>query len=47
MKSEFGRTFKVTISGGSHEPEMTVEMTGLPVGFTADMKKVCDFPETG
>lgn len=43
MKSEFGRTFKVTISGGSHEPEMTVEMTGLPVGFTVDMKKVSDF----
>ena len=43
MKSEFGRTFKVSISGGSHEPEMTVEMTGLPLGFTVDMKNVRDF----
>lgn len=37
MKSEFGKTFKVIISGGSHEPEMTVDISGLPGGFTIDM----------
>lgn len=43
MKSKFGKNFTVTISGGSHEPEMTAELVGLPTGFEIDIKKLQQF----
>lgn len=35
VSSSFGRNIKVTIRGGSHEPEISVRIEGLPEGFSA------------
>lgn len=43
MNSSFGNNLKVTIYGGSHEPEIGVEITGLPVGTQFDMDELQKF----
>lgn len=43
MFSSFGRNIKVTVFGGSHEPEIGVIITGLPEGTKFDMVKLQHF----
>lgn len=43
MFSSFGNNIKVTIFGGSHEPEIGVMITGLPVGTSFDMDELQKF----
>lgn len=43
MNSSFGNNIKVNIYGGSHEPEIGVIITGLPVGTSFDMEKLQKF----
>lgn len=43
LSSSFGKNFKITISGGSHEPQMNLEITGLPSGKLIDMNKLQSF----
>lgn len=43
MKSTFGNKLKISIWGGSHEPCIGADITGLPAGFPIDMKKLRDF----
>ena len=32
MNSTFGKNLKITIWGGSHEPEIGVKIEGFPIG---------------
>lgn len=43
MFSSFGNNIKVTISGGSHEPEIQVKINGLPTGTRFSMTKLQAF----
>ena len=46
ISSTFGKNFRVTVFGGSHEPEIGVSIEGLPAGFTAadiDMEQLRAF----
>ncbi len=43
MNSSFGKNIKVNIYGGSHEPEIGVIITGLPVGTSFDMEVLQQF----
>lgn len=43
MNSTFGRKLKITIWGGSHEPEIGVKIEGLPIGTEIDMKELRRF----
>ena len=43
MRSSFGKNIKVSIWGGSHEPEIGVDITGLPLGTEIDRKVLQDF----
>lgn len=43
MFSSFGSNIKVTIFGGSHEPEIGVTISGLPEGTTFDMAELQKF----
>ena len=40
VKSIGGKTLIITIGGGSHEPEMTLKMEGVPAGYTIRGKKI-------
>ena len=43
MLSSFGKNIKVNIYGGSHEPEIGVIISGLPVGTSFDMDQLQKF----
>ena len=43
MLSSFGRKLKVSVSGGSHEPFISVAIDGLPKGQKVDMEKIQAF----
>ena len=46
ISSTFGKNLRVTVFGGSHEPEIGVSIEGLPAGFTAadiDMEQLRAF----
>lgn len=43
MNSSFGNNLKITIYGGSHEPEIGVIITGLPIGTIFDMEVLQEF----
>lgn len=43
MISTFGKNIKVSISGGSHEPQMNITIEGLPMGFRPDFEKMQAF----
>lgn len=43
MKSSFGNNIKCSIFGGSHEPEIGIEMTGLPIGTQFNMEELQKF----
>lgn len=43
MYSSFGNHIKCCIFGGSHEPEIGVEITGLPIGTQFDMEHLQRF----
>jgi len=43
MKSTFGKNIKVSIWGGSHEPAIGVDITGLPKGTAIDMTELTAF----
>lgn len=43
MFSSFGKNIKVTIFGGSHEPEIGVTIIGLPKGTAIDMVELQQF----
>lgn len=43
MRSCFGKNIKVAIWGGSHEPAIGVDITGIPIGTEIDMKELGDF----
>lgn len=43
LSSSFGKNLKITISGGSHEPEMSVDICGLPAGIKIDMDALQSF----
>ena len=41
--SGFGQNIHVKISGGSHEPQISAVVTGLPAGFAIDMERLRRF----
>ena len=43
MRSGFGKNFKISIWGGSHEPAVGVDISGLPEGTVIDMDEMCAF----
>lgn len=43
MFSSFGNNIRVTISGGSHEPEISASISGLPVGTRFSMDQLQTF----
>ncbi len=43
MNSSFGKNLKVNIWGGSHEPEIGVDISGFPVGTRIDMRELKKF----
>lgn len=43
MKSSFGHNIKVSIWGGSHEPSIGTEITGLPLGTEINMTELAAF----
>lgn len=43
MLSSFGKNLKISIYGGSHEPEIGVIIQGLPAGTEFDMKQLQSF----
>lgn len=43
MKSTFGKNLKITIWGGSHEPEIGVKIEGFPIGTEIDMSELRRF----
>ncbi len=43
MLSSFGKNIQVNIYGGSHEPEIGVIISGLPMGTSFDMKQLQQF----
>ncbi len=43
MKSTFGNRLKVSVWGGSHEPCIGADITGLPAGFAIDMNRLKAF----
>lgn len=43
MLSNFGKNIQVNIYGGSHEPEIGVIISGLPLGTTFDMEQLQQF----
>lgn len=43
MHSSFGKNIMVSIWGGSHEPAIGVDITGLPIGTEIDMKELRSF----
>lgn len=43
MNSSFGKNLKVNIWGGSHEPEIGVDISGFPVGTRIDMRELRKF----
>lgn len=43
MKSSFGRNIKVSIWGGSHEPAIGADITGIPVGTEINMTELAAF----
>lgn len=43
MKSSFGKNIKVSIWGGSHEPAIGVEISGIPIGTEIDMNELAAF----
>lgn len=43
MKSTFGKNLKITIWGGSHEPEIGVKIEGFPIGTEIDMSELRKF----
>ena len=43
ISSSFGENIKVTISGGSHEPHIGVEVQGLPEGIIIDTEELHRF----
>ena len=45
ISSSFGENIKVTISGGSHEPYVAVEIEGLPDGIHIDTMQLCEFTQ--
>ena len=40
MKSTIGNHLKISIWGGSHEPAIGVEITGIPPGTEIDMNQL-------
>lgn len=40
MKSSFGKNIKVSIWGGSHEPAIGVDITGLPIGTEINLREL-------
>ena len=43
MNSTFGKNLKITIWGGSHEPEIGVKIEGFPIGTEIDMNELRRF----
>ena len=43
MESSIGKNLKITLFGGSHEPEIGVRINGLPQDFPIDEAALCDF----
>ena len=43
MESTFGKNFKITIWGGSHESEIGVRIKGFPLGTKIDMDELQSF----
>jgi chorismate synthase len=43
MKSSFGKHYRVTVFGGSHEERIGVSLEGLPEGFSPDLIKLQQF----
>ena len=43
MRSTTGKNLKITVWGGSHEPAIGVDITGLPQGTRIDMEKLAAF----
>ena len=43
MKSTFGKNIRVSIWGGSHEPAIGVDISGIPVGTRIDMNQLETF----
>lgn len=43
ISSSFGDNIHVTISGGSHEPHISVEIIGMPKGIAIDTKELNSF----
>ena len=43
MSTTYGKNIKLTIYGGSHDPEIGVHADGLPKGFTFDREELLSF----
>ncbi len=43
LSSQIGSTLKISISGGSHEPIMTLKLQGPPAGFTVDSEGILQY----
>ena len=43
MQSEWGHTLRLTVSGGSHEPEIGIALDGLPRGLHVDVDALQGF----
>lgn len=43
MRSTTGKNIRATIWGGSHEPAIGVDITGIPIGTKIDMKELTAF----
>lgn len=43
MKSTIGKNIRISVWGGSHEPAVGVDITGVPIGTEIDMKSLTAF----
>ena len=43
MQSEWGHALKITVFGGSHEPELGVILRGVPKGTPIDLDALQSF----